>query len=570
MNRHTKAISIILIMMYIFSISVYATDVTSPGSSASSKATMSQSTTIFNVTVPTSLPVTVDGDCNVIVSNTAKIVNNSFGPIKISSITLTPINDWSLVDFSSNFKSAKVGLKQFGFRLNDTDVPDTGLCNLSGFTTINGGLELPISYSANISIQNKAITTDMGTLVVTINWDEYEIPGSIASTSSIESYYVYTDDTLATGGWAVTLNPAFKTALQGNSGLGSNYLDWIAGTPLPNPGAIYQGKPVTSLYSLFKDCTLVKSLDLSNFDTINVKNMRLMFNGSTSLTSINLTSFNTSNVTDMVGMFQSLYAMTSIDLSILDTSNVKLMSYMFGGCTSLTSIDLSVLNLNHVTGMNYMFTSCTNLTNINLSNIETNSLTDTSFMFQNCSGLTSLDLSSLDTKYVTDMRSMFLGCYGLASLDLSTFDTSNLKNISSMFYNCTAITSINLNNWNTQNLIVMNNTFNNCNKITTLDLSSFNTGNVISMGSLFYNCKSLTSLDLSSFNTSKVTIMTSMFRCCNSINNIDLSTFDTSSVTSVINMFTECYALSTIYVHTQADKDKLMLSGISAGILYLK
>ena len=45
------------------------------------------------------------------------------------------------------------------------------------------------------------------------------------------------------------------------------------------------------------------SLDLSNFNTNNVTNMRGMFYGCSSLNSLNLSNFNTINVKDMEGMF---------------------------------------------------------------------------------------------------------------------------------------------------------------------------------------------------------------------------------------------------------------------------
>ena len=56
-------------------------------------------------------------------------------------------------------------------------------------------------------------------------------------------------------------------------------------------------------------CIILTSLDLSNFNTINVNNMGVMFSYCSSLTSLGLSNFNTNNVTNM--------------------------SYMFSGCSSL-------------------------------------------------------------------------------------------------------------------------------------------------------------------------------------------------------------------------------------------
>ena len=49
---------------------------------------------------------------------------------------------------------------------------------------------------------------------------------------------------------------------------------------------------------------LLKKLNLNNFNTNNVTNMRSMFFGCTSLKELNLNNFNTYNVTDMRWMFR--------------------------------------------------------------------------------------------------------------------------------------------------------------------------------------------------------------------------------------------------------------------------
>ena len=51
---------------------------------------------------------------------------------------------------------------------------------------------------------------------------------------------------------------------------------------------------------MFYKCELLNNIDLSNFNTNNVTNMRSMFCGCSSLNSINLSNFNTNNVTDMI------------------------------------------------------------------------------------------------------------------------------------------------------------------------------------------------------------------------------------------------------------------------------
>ena len=57
------------------------------------------------------------------------------------------------------------------------------------------------------------------------------------------------------------------------------------------------------MYCMFYNCSSLTSLNLSNFNTNNVTNMKDMFSYCSSLTSLNLSYFNTNNVSDMEGMF---------------------------------------------------------------------------------------------------------------------------------------------------------------------------------------------------------------------------------------------------------------------------
>ena len=85
-------------------------------------------------------------------------------------------------------------------------------------------------------------------------------------------------------------------------------------------------KPIISMSAMFYG-SAASSIDLSEFNTSNVKNMVNMFMSSKT-SSLDLTSFDTSKVTDMSYMFSGSSA-TSIDVSSFDTSNVTLMPCMF-------------------------------------------------------------------------------------------------------------------------------------------------------------------------------------------------------------------------------------------------
>ena len=127
---------------------------------------------------------------------------------------------------------------------------------------------------------------------------------------------------------------------------------------------------VTNMSNLFYYCTKLTSLDLSNFNTINVTIMSSMFSECSDLTTLNLSNFNTINVTNMSRMFHNCQKLTSLDLSSFDTINVNTMAYMFYNCKNLTTLDLSNFDTNKVTDMSVMFSYCKNLTTVKVINCD--------------------------------------------------------------------------------------------------------------------------------------------------------------------------------------------------------
>ena len=185
----------------------------------------------------------------------------------------------------------------------------------------------------------------------------------------------------------------------------------------------------------------IVELDLSNFDTSQVTDMKYMFRDMSSLTTLNLSNFDTSRVTNMEVMFYGMSSLTSLDLSNFDTSQVKYMNYMFSYMSSLTTLDLSNFDTSQVAYMNSMF-SGTSLTSLNLSNFDTSKVMKMSNMFFNMRNLTSLNLTNFNTSKVTDMEDMFSLSNDYASDDKlekiyanNDFDISKLTAFSNMFRN---------------------------------------------------------------------------------------------------------------------------------------
>ncbi len=196
----------------------------------------------------------------------------------------------------------------------------------------------------------------------------------------------------------------------------------------------------------------VSNFNLSKVTGVTYGGIEGMFDGCSSLTELKLfPAINTSGVTSSSSMndglslsklFKDCSSLESIDVSDWDVSGAVFMSEMFEGCSSLTSLDLSTWKSNSLTltdmpgvtslimSTDKMFAGCTSLTDLNLGSLEVPLDTDVSYMFAFCQNLENLDLSTCDIAsglygeaVCSSLDGMFLGCPKLKTIDLSTFNT---------------------------------------------------------------------------------------------------------------------------------------------------
>ena len=96
---------------------------------------------------------------------------------------------------------------------------------------------------------------------------------------------------------------------------------------------------VTDMAGMFLECREIEYIDLTNIDTSNVTEMNVMFSGCYKLKEIKgLQTINTSKITNMYVMFNNCRQLEFLDLSNFDTSNVKIWNYMLNKCDKLKEI----------------------------------------------------------------------------------------------------------------------------------------------------------------------------------------------------------------------------------------
>ena len=224
---------------------------------------------------------------------------------------------------------------------------------------------------------------------------------------------------------------------------------------------------VKNIYGMFKNCTGIRSIDISNWDTSGVTNMSYMFqntqNPESDLTiDISSFDFNQREAVDMSYMFYQS-GVNKIKFPKAESSNsaknVTTIAYMFGSCSKLTEIENFVIakgseeelsNLSLVqydfsgaTNANNLFANCSSLENIGLS-INLSSVTSITGMFTNCTGLRHLRLC-VDLSSVTSIKQLIYNLPNLQSADLSKSNFAKLTSFDKFFNTLNALETIKMN-----------------------------------------------------------------------------------------------------------------------------
>ena len=181
--------------------STLAANIDTDGGNSKVPAKVTAEAAHFSVTVPTTLPITVQADGTVLTADNTKIVNNSMGPVSVTKIAVEGQNGWEIVDFTSDLTS-QMNQKKFGLQLISNNVQPDGTCGLVGFNVIpgnSGSLDLP--YDANIAVQTSAIEKQpIANVTFTVGWDElirlngYKIKDS--DSNELDTYNVLKNGTI--------------------------------------------------------------------------------------------------------------------------------------------------------------------------------------------------------------------------------------------------------------------------------------------------------------------------------------------------------------------------------------
>ena len=133
-NFRTKITSLILAacMLCAVSVSASAAEINQSGGSSTTPVNLTTTNggiggdggevtpTKLNVIVPTSLPMAMSDDGTVVTASDCRIVNKSYGAVRVKSVTISATDEWNLTAFGdkSTLAGEKVDSNKLGFALS--------------------------------------------------------------------------------------------------------------------------------------------------------------------------------------------------------------------------------------------------------------------------------------------------------------------------------------------------------------------------------------------------------------------------------------------------------------------
>ena len=185
----------------------------------------------------------------------------------------------------------------------------------------------------------------------------------------------------------------------------------------------FETSGVTNFAEMFRGCgSLSEIVGVEDFDTTSAIYLNGMF-WNNKITSLDLTGWNTSNVTTIQQIFRGCSALATLNVSNWDVRKVTDMQDAFP-LPQVTTLDLSQWQNSVVTNMDTMFAGASKLTEIDLSGIDTSHVASWGTSNSNIFNGT----SKLETIYVSDKFIVNSDAYGWFFNDVKLEGGAGTKN----------------------------------------------------------------------------------------------------------------------------------------------
>lgn len=307
----------------------------------------------------------------------------------------------------------------------------------TGYVTLDSGNEL--SYDCLIEQEQTSSTTEISTFNSPYHRDQFEsvifnntreVPSNALDSWDVSnnqngSVMAYILDEDNDNLYELYIGQEGGVVANPNSARLFNYFTKVTKYDL----TYFDTSKVTTMLLMFNKNFSLETIDISNFKTSNVTDLSALFQVNTKLTEIKgLTNLDVSNVTSLSNAFKDCTNLKSLDITGWNTSKVEAMAATFDNCSSLEEIKgLEDIDTSNVTTMRFLFNHNV-LKSLDLSKWNTSNVTDFLGIF-NVSKITDLSsIANLDTSKVTNMQQVF------RYVNYETIDISGWINNSNLLY----------------------------------------------------------------------------------------------------------------------------------------
>ena len=305
------------------------------------------------------------------------------------------------------------------------------------------GLHAVFDHDENYCSVNMR-TTDGSTY--TIDWGDGNVETCTSNVQTIHDYYFANaalDGTLTSKGYKqalVRIYPqAGKTFYRCNlsekastpSGLQaytSGWLDLNFNLPNLNSGQNLLISGTTIRHGYLERVNITSWGSITNIDAL--------FRNCSVLESINSNEFNMANITVAASMFFGCYKLGELDCSSWDLRKCTNLANFVRDCRALERISCSTWNLSACTSLDAAFFTCDALSDLDVSNWDTRNLANLSYTFGSCFSLKTLNLSGWDTRKVTALTNTFNSCFTLQTIDISNWQLPICTAATDAFFQC--------------------------------------------------------------------------------------------------------------------------------------
>ncbi len=486
-----------------------------------SKTEVTFEAVIFDVSVPSVLPISVDEKGVVTVSDTYYIQNESAIPIRVVDVQVIGENGWEIADYDKDFTKEQVNIKEVGFSFNGEGISKYGILDTSDWGAIGSKSKMQIEYDVNLARQTQDIVdTEIATVQFVLDWNTSStimtpsvsgVPMGNKMTHIIGDEFTY--PTLVCKDYEgntiiPTLEGEVNPEVEGTYTLIYTIIDSYGNSKIVTIQVIVESEVLEEVgvydnieeyYTYgYKYGGMTFSLTADFKEAVNSTNGSFEDSkGRVWTTGMPLpnpgSEYNGENIQRYIDLFYGYSSMEYIDLSLWDVSNVSDFTYMFSDCSSLVGVSLDGWKFDSAEVLAGMFSGCSSLEELDMSTwtfyLEMNCMD----MFFDCYSLKTVLFGENTLEHCVSTTNMFYNCTALESISFENMNMQNVEDASAMFYGCTSLKSISFENTNISSLWYIPYMFAGCSSLTTLDISRFRGlfSDESALTSVFYGCSSL-------------------------------------------------------------------------------